>query len=76
MSRYRDLQVDDWPLNGPKVVLTFLRSLREWRVVVRAHHREWVQKSGIYAQSALARRHVSLCASLRLMQNFDHVDRA
>lgn len=73
-GRYRDEDQKEWPFKGPRVVMEFMRSLRDGGLNLKMHHQEWLQKSGVHAGGAVARQHHTICTALRFMQSFDQYD--
>lgn len=74
LGRYLDEGQKEWPFKGPRVVMEFMRSLRDGGLKLKMHHQEWFQKSGVHGGGAVARQHHTICTALRFMQSFDQYD--
>ena len=64
----------DWPLQGPRVVLEFLRAVRSGPNDLTSYHLTWVKSSGVNQHSMIAHDHRILCNVLRAALEVDQIN--
>lgn len=64
----------DWPLQGPRVVLDFLRAVRSGPNDLSNYHLTWLKSSGINQHSMIAHDHRILCNVLRAALEVDQLN--
>ena len=63
----------DWPLQGPRVVLEFLRAIRSGPGDLTTYHLTWIKSSGVNSYSMVAHDHKVLCSILRSALETDQI---
>ncbi|CAK0844871.1 unnamed protein product [Prorocentrum cordatum] len=75
VRRMKEATIPGWPLQGRRATREAVLSLRDggqgnWE----EHHTTWLRRSGVAERGNVAREHHMICASLRMMQQFDQLD--
>ena len=64
----------DWPLNGPKATLEFLKAVRTGATDLITYHLHWAQHSGISQFAAAKHEHRSIMEALKAFITYDQID--
>jgi hypothetical protein len=71
---FTEVASEDWIYKGPRLVLEFFLCLLAAGQTLMQHHFEWVKKSGVNAEGAIAREHAHISEVLRVAVTIDQLD--
>ena len=69
-----EIDVTDFPLQGPRTICRDARQLRRLGLDFVQHHEAWCRKSGVRSGDRSVHEHASLCRALNLMMCYDQLN--
>ena len=73
MSKFTEDAMDDWPLQGPRVSLEFLKSVRSGPGDLATYHLSWSKSSGVNLYSMACHDHRIICNIIRAAIEVDQL---
>lgn len=74
LTLMKESKMEDWPLQGPRVTLEYLRSIRSGPGDLPTYHLTWMKSSGVNQHSMICHDHRVLCNVLRAALEIDQLD--
>eukprot|EP00435_Cladocopium_sp_Y103_P066043 s1362_g28.t1 len=76
MTLMKETEADDWYLQGPRVFLEFMRSIRSGPGDIATYHLSWAKNSGVKPHSMIAHEHRIICNVIRASIEVDQINAA
>ena len=74
LTLVKESKMEDWPLQGPRVTLEFLKAVRSGPGDLATYHLTWSKASGVNQHSMICHDHRILCNMLRAAIETDQLD--